>query len=224
MIFLEYLFMFCLFSVIGWVIELVYRSIILKKIVNPGFMTGCVVPLYGFGSIILNIICKQVDKINLNNKIIVLFFSSMLILSALEYISGYLIKKIFHIKLWDYSMRKYNVDGFVCIFFSLVWGFSSIAYYYLIFPWISDVAFSFVHNIYGLFALGIFFGVFLIDLFVTIDLIKKLSDYAKSLRKVISLEKIKIDSIKESTRKNIWKSIYPYISTNRFIKDKIKKK
>lgn len=224
MIFLEYLFMFCLFSVVGWIIELIYRSIILKKIVNPGFMTGCVVPLYGFGSVILNIICKRIDSFHTNYKLILLFFISVLVLSILEYVSGYIIKKFFHIRLWDYSMRRFNINGFVCGFFSFIWGISSLIYYYLIFPWINDVSYNFINNKFCLFSLGIFFGIFLIDLFVTIDLLKKLSDYAKSIKKIISLEKIKMDSMKDSTRKGIWNAIYPYISTNKFLKDKIKKK
>lgn len=224
MVFLKYLFIFCVFSVVGWLIELIYRSIITKKIVNPGFMTGCVVPLYGFGALILTIICNLFTNFNSNYKVLFIGLISIVLLSILEYISGLFLLKFFHVRLWDYSMRKFNLNGFICMYFSFIWGISSLMFYYLVYPWINKFAFNFISNPFGLFSLGIFFGVFLIDLFVTIDLLKKLSLYAKSMKQIISLDKIKMDSIKETTRKTIWKMIYPYISTNRFLKDKMKKK
>ena len=221
---LKYTFIFCVFSVIGWIIELIYRSILTKRIVNPGFMTGCVVPLYGFGAIILNILCTFFLSINSNYKIIIIALLSMILLSLLEFISGWLILKFFNLRLWDYTNNKFNYKGFICLRFSAIWGICSIIYYYLFFPWINIYAYNFVSNGFCLFSLGMFYGVFFIDLFVTIDLLKKIKEYSKSIKQIISLQKIKLDSVTQSTRKKFWDAIYPYISTNRFLKDKIKKK
>ena len=224
MLILKYLFLFCMFSVIGWILELLYRSIVTKKIVNPGFMTGCVVPLYGFGVIILNILCTLFTKINSDYKVIFIFILSVILLSILEYITGYMLLKFFNLKLWDYSMRKFNIKGFVCLKFSFTWGILSLVYYYLIFPWINEYAIKFISNSFCLFSLGMFFGVFLIDLFVTIDLLKKLKEYSFAVKHIINLEKLKLESIRKSTRSKFIKSIYPYLATNKFLKDKIKKK
>jgi len=82
MLFFEYLFIFCLFSVVGWILEFAYRSIVNKKIINPGFMSGCVVPLYGFGAVILNIICSLFNGVESNYKVIVIFC----IISSIDYL------------------------------------------------------------------------------------------------------------------------------------------
>ena len=224
MLLLKYLFIFLVFSVVGWIIEFLYRSLMTKEIVNPGFMTGCVVPLYGFGAIILNILCKFFSNVSFSISTISIFILSIILLSSLEYITGYILFKFFNMKLWDYSNRKLNINGFVCLRFSLVWGILALIYYYFIFPWINDFTLKFLNNRFCLFSLGILFGTFIVDLFISIDLLKKLKEYSKNIQQIIDLEKIKIDSITNSTRKKFWKAIYPYISTNKFLKDKIKKK
>ena len=164
MLLLRYLFIFLIFSVVGWIIEFTYRSLITKRIVNPGFMTGFVVPLYGFGTIILNIVCKLFINIDFKISIIYIFILSIVLLSILEYITGYILFKFFNIKLWDYSDRKLNINGFVCLKFSLVWGFLSILYYFFIFPWINDYALMFLNNSFCLFSLGMLAVTFSIDL------------------------------------------------------------
>ena len=224
MLLLKYLFIFLVFSVVGWIIEFLYRSLMTKEIVNPGFMTGCVVPLYGFGAIILNILCKFFSNVSFSISTISIFILSIILLSSLEYITMYILFKFFNMKLWDYSNRKLNINGFVCLRFSLVWGILALIYYYFIFPWINDFTLKFLNNRFCLFSLGILFGTFIVDLFISIDLLKKLKEYSKNIQQIIDLEKIKIDSITNSTRKKFWKAIYPYISTNKFLKDKIKKK
>ena len=61
---LKYLFIFAIFSVVGWILEVTYRSITNKKFINPGFLSGCAIPLYGFGVVILNIICIMEKILN----------------------------------------------------------------------------------------------------------------------------------------------------------------
>ena len=166
MTFLKYSFIFCLFAIVGWIIELIYRSNITKKLVNPGFMTGCVVPLYGFGAIIINILCVCFSDINLKYRVLFIFIISIIFLSFLEFVSGWIVFKLFNLSLWDYSNHKFNYKGFVCLYFSVIWGIFSVLYYYLVFPWINEFAVSFVNNQFCLLSLGIFYGVFFIDLFV----------------------------------------------------------
>ena len=108
MIFYKYLFIFALFSIIGWILELTYRSLINKKLVNPGFMSGCVVPLYGMGAIILNVICILVTKLNVKHEILLIFIISIIFLTLLEFICGFISLKYFHIRLWDYRERKFK--------------------------------------------------------------------------------------------------------------------
>lgn len=224
MVFFKYLVIFCLFSVIGWILELIYRSLVTKRIVNPGFMTGCVVPLYGFGAVMLNLICNLFLPIESDYKVILIFVLSVILLTTLEYITGLLLLKLFNLKLWDYSKRKCNYKGFICIEFSFVWGFLSLLFYIFIFPWLNDFAINFVKSYFGIFILGVFIGVFLIDLCVSINLLNKLSKYANEIKQTINIEKIKLEARLENRKKKFWNAIYPYISTNKFLKDKIKKR
>ena len=224
MIFFKYLFIFCLFAVVGWILEVMYRSIVTKKIINPGFMTGCVVPLYGVGAVMLNLICNLFIPITSEYKIIIIFLLSIILLSILEYFTGYVLKKFFNIILWDYSDRKYNYKGFICLEFSFVWGLLSLIFYNFIFPWINGVAYNFVSNSFGLFFLGIFMGIFFIDLCVSINLLKKLTKYAEEIKETINIEKINLEARREKRIKKIIDAIYPYISTNRFLRDRSSKK
>lgn len=222
MLFFKYLFIFCLFSSIGWIIEVIYRSLRTKKFVNPGFMSGCTLPIYGFGSIIMYLICNMFSKINSNYKVILIFIISVILLSILEYISGFLLLKIFKIRLWDYRGRKFNLNGYICLYFSCAWGILSLIFYYLFYPHINSIALNFIDNKICLFFLGIYVGIFLVDLACSINLINNLRKYAKGISKIINVEKLKLDVRIKQNRKKFLNAIYPYLSTNKYIKEKIK--
>lgn len=222
MVFFKYLFIFCLFSVVGWILELVYRSIDMKKFINPGFMSGCVVPLYGFGAVIMNIICNLFSNIQSSYKVILIFIISVILLSILEFISGFIMLKFFHLKLWDYSMYKYNYKGFICLEFSFIWGLLSLVFYWFIYPWLDSFSLNIINSNIGLFSLGIFIGIFIIDLCVSIQLLNRLTKYANDIKEIINVEKLKIDVRMKTNRKKFWNAIYPYISTNKFLRDRIK--
>lgn len=224
MVFFKYLFIFCLFSVVGWILELVYRSIVMKKFINPGFMSGCVVPLYGFGAVIMNIICNLFSNIQSSYKVILIFIISVILLSLLEFISGFILLKYFHLKLWDYSDFKYNYKGFICLEFSFVWGLLALVFYLFIYPWLNTFALNFINSNIGIFSLGMFVGMFIIDLCVSIQLLNRLTKYANDIKEIINVEKLKIDVRMKTNRKKFWNAIYPYVSTNKYLRDKMKEK
>ena len=228
MIFYKYLFIFACFSIIGWIIELIYRSLIEKKIVNPGFMSGCVVPLYG---IFLNLICILFSSINTNYKIFMIFILSIIVLTLLEFICGYISLKYFHIRLWDYRKQKFNYKGLICIRFSIIWGLLSVLYYLVVYHHINNISINFISSTNGIFALGIFLGIFIIDLSISIKLFNRLIKYAKSIivsyikwaeiEENINIEKLKLEARINNTRKKFFSAIYPYLSTNRYVREKL---
>ena len=85
---LKYLFIFSLFSIVGWFIEVSYRSYHNKKFINPGFLTGCAIPLYGFGAVIINLLCTLITNANNSHKYILIFIVSILLLTLLEFLTG----------------------------------------------------------------------------------------------------------------------------------------
>ena len=222
MLFYKYLFIFALFCIIGWIGEVIFRSIVNKKIINPGFMSGCVLPIYGIGAIIANLVCICVSKLNSDYKTILIFIISLILLTILELICGYISLKYFHIRLWDYRDLKFNYKGFICIEFSLIWGIASILYYKLAFPCIDSISLNFISSNIGIFFLGIFLGVFLIDLSVSINLFNRLIKYSNEIKENINIEKIKLEARLNTRKKRFLNAIYPHVSTNRYIREKIK--
>ena len=93
---LRYLFMFSMFSFIGWILEFFYRGIRSRKILNPGFMSGCVVPIYGFGAVICDAICNIFSTVESDYNVVWTFLIAIVILSALEFSTGLVLDKVFH--------------------------------------------------------------------------------------------------------------------------------
>ena len=119
--------LFLTYSFIGWVCEVIYCSFPDKKFVNRGFLIGPYCPIYGFGALaVINILTPFSD-----NPIIV-YFLAVIITSLLEYVTGYLLERIYHLKWWDYSNYKLNIHGRVVLHNSLIFGgLSLIAIYFL---------------------------------------------------------------------------------------------
>ena len=192
-------FLFFIGSVIGWVIELLYRRFFSKnnperKWINPGFCVGPYLPLYGSGLCILYLIAGIREHINLGNNVadtVVLLLAMALAMTAIEYIAGIISFKYFHVRLWDYSNEWGNIQGIICPKFSLFWGLLGIAYYYLIHPNILDALDWLSHNLAMSFFIGVFYGVFIIDLVYSTNLIAKLKALSKEYEMVIRYEELK---------------------------------
>lgn len=117
--FFELAFLFMLGSVSGWIMELFFRRFVsMKKWINPGFLNGPYLPMYGCGTVLLFGACF----IPLPRWAIILILTSGLIL--LEYVTGLIFIKGMKIKLWDYSDRRGNIQGIICPLFSLFGGSS----------------------------------------------------------------------------------------------------
>ena len=101
--------LFITYSIIGWVIEEIDILILQKKVVNRGFLIGPYCPIYGFGSLfIILFLNKYLDDP------IVLFFMTMISCGILEYLTSFIMEKIFKTRWWDYSDEKFNINGRIC--------------------------------------------------------------------------------------------------------------
>ena len=124
-------------------------------------------PVYGFGTIIILIIHKILDKYISNKKtfvkIIILFFTCLITLSLIEALGGYLIKWIFNKSMWDYSNHSFNIGKYASIEMGLVWGISSIILIYILKPFLD----KFINKIPKIFTI-ILIIIFLLDSFYTV--------------------------------------------------------
>lgn len=212
--------LFAVGSTFGWVLELLFRRFVsTKKWINPGFLVGPYLPLYGFGLSILFLISYNLNFTTLFNVskitnifLIVLFMTIMMTL--IEYIAGIIFIKKLGVKLWDYSDRKGNIQGIICPLFTFFWGIVSLIFYLFLYPITLDLVKWFStnssHNIWLPFLLGAFYGIIFVDFSYSFEITKRISEFAKNNKVVIKLEALK-EYIREfhDTTKSKFSFIFP---------------
>ena len=118
---------FFLYGFIGWGVEVVYAAVKTHALVNRGFLCGPICPIYGFGMVGL---VYSVNLIPLPDSgslsAVAVFFIGMALTTAIELVGGWALFKIYHIRWWDYSNMKFNLGGYICPQFSLLWGLGSV--------------------------------------------------------------------------------------------------
>lgn len=196
--FLVLAFLFFAGSVIGWGIELFWRRFFSRnnperKWINPGFLTGPYLPLYGFSLVILfSLSFIRVDFIeNIYLQKIVLFVLMAVAITFFEYIAGLIFIKGMKIKLWDYSSCWGNIQGIICPLYTFFWLVLSASYYFLIHPHILNWLFWFTNHMAFSFVVGFFYGVFTIDLCYSLKIMVKIRKFAKENKVLIQLEQLK---------------------------------
>jgi len=195
--FLILAFLFFIGSVIGWGIELFFRYFTSndKKWINPGFCKGPYLPLYGVGACILYLLASLEKFIIISNPLLtklILFIIMAICMTVLEYIAGCISLKFTSIRLWDYSDEWGNINGIICPLFSFFWMLLGAVYYFLIHPYILDALDWLSENLAFSFVVGMFFGIFIIDISVSAELATRLKKYAKENQIEIRYEKLKL--------------------------------
>ena len=206
-LFLTLAFLFFIGSVFGWVLELFFRRFISsanpeRKWINPGFCTGPYVPLYGVGLCILFLIASLEDTALIADPFwekAVLFLFMAVCMTVIEYIAGVLMIRVAKVRLWDYSDEWGNIQGIICPKFSLFWALMGAAYYFLIHPHILGALRWLAQNLAFSFVIGMFYGVFIIDLAHSVQLVARLKRFAEENDVLIKYENLKahIRSVQE---------------------------
>lgn len=196
---LQLAFLFFIGSVIGWGLEVLFRRFISytnpeRKWINPGFCTGPYLPLYGFCLCVLYLIASLESFIPIENTIInrtVLFLVMTLCMTIVEYLSGIFALKILKVRLWDYSNEWGNLQGIICPRFSAIWAVMGAIYYFLIHPFIKTALIWLSQNLAFSFFIGMFFGIFFIDVAHSAQLVAKLKKYAEENNVIVRYETFK---------------------------------
>lgn len=209
-------FLFFVGSVLGWCLEVLFRRFFsAKKWINPGFLTGPYLPLYGFGLVGLFAITQiPLDTGSGWGDALAYIAIMAVAMTVIEYIAGLIFIKGMKIKLWDYSDRLGNIQGIICPLFSFFWLVISAFYYFVIDPYVLSAVVWFVNNLAFAFVVGVFFGIFFVDLGHSLNITAKIRKFAKEHEMVISYEKLK-ESIKdklESIEKKKASFIFPFKS------------
>jgi uncharacterized membrane protein len=193
---------FIIYAFLGWVLEVLYHLYEQKRFVNRGFLHGPLCPIYGVMGVSLIVLLTPVSE-----NVLYVFVGGTIIASLLELITGYLLEVSFNTKWWDYSDKKFNFKGYICLRFSIIWGVISIIFMKVINVYISKLT-TWLANFNG----QILYNIVLISLIVDIALtINSLITFRKlfiDLQEVLAETKNNVDKLAEltlsvETRENI---------------------
>lgn len=133
----DLIYFFTIYSFLGWCTEVLYYFKKEHKFVNRGFLYGPFCPIYGVGLISIIVLLD-----NFKNNIFILFLSAFFLTSFIEYFTGLFLEKIFKSKWWDYTEDPFNINGRICLPYSLIWGAASVGVVKIVHPLIEDVVFK----------------------------------------------------------------------------------
>lgn len=163
----RYLWYFVLYAFLGWCLEEVFCTVTTGKLVNRGFLNGPVCPIYGFGMVLVTAVLGGVTQLWQ------LYLLGALLTSAVELLGGWLLKKLFHTRWWDYSAQPFNLGGYICLKMSLAWGVAVVAAVRGVHPPVSDLISRMPYGV-GVPLLAVLLALFAADAAVTVLAIRKI--------------------------------------------------
>ena len=120
---------FLIYSCTGWCLEVIFAAATTGQLVNRGFLNGPVCPIYGFGMIIVLFALTP-----LQDSVLLLYIGGVILPSALELVGGWALYKLYHTRWWDYSDFPFNIGGYICLQFSLLWGVGTLVVMRIVHP------------------------------------------------------------------------------------------
>jgi len=134
-----YIWFFFVFSVFGWLCEVLWFIYEWKELAERGFMYGPYLPIYGFGTgfcvlFFSGTYSKKTYIGKINIKPLLIFIYSFVILSVMEYISAYILEAVFDMRWWDYDYNKFNLHGRICLKNSIFFGIGGVFTMYFAYP------------------------------------------------------------------------------------------
>lgn len=184
---------FLVYAFLGWCAEVAFAAVHKGKFVNRGFLNGPVCPIYGVGMLVVVTLLW-----GLRSNLILLFLGSAGLTTAIEFATGWVLEKFFHDKWWDYSDKPFNVKGYICLEFTILWGLAAAfivgAVHPFVFMLIKKTPF-----VLGIVLMAVFLAAFVTDLVITVTALAKLP---KKLNAMLEAEKA-LKAISDKIGENI---------------------
>ena len=166
---------FMIYSFLGWVLEVVYHAVGQGIVVNRGFLNGPVCPIYGVGVILIFTLADLVYEGVEATNTLVLFAGGVVFATAVELSGGWALDKLFHARWWDYSKEPFNLHGYICLKFSLLWGVAIVFVVRVIHPFIAAHSADLIPEKYGWPVLAVLGAAYLADIAVTVAVVRGLN-------------------------------------------------
>ncbi len=147
---MNFMLFFLIYGFMGFLLETIFRSISDRKIyISKGFLTKGFCPLYGICAVLI-IEIFTLCELSINNYLGALIGAtagSIAVVTLLEYITGRMLDKVFHYKLWDYSAYPLNLHSYICFEFSLLWGILALLLANFVHPLVEVLVYAVAYNI-----------------------------------------------------------------------------
>ena len=193
----QILWFFIAYSVLGWGVEVAYHALTLGKVVNRGFLNGPVCPIYGFGMLAILSVFNTISADMHTRNGLMLFLGGMVLTTSIEFFGGWALDKLFHMRWWDYSEEPFNIRGYVCLKFSVIWGLGTVFMYRIVHPTVAALSVSLFPERIGWILLGVMSLVYLVDLVVTVLTVQNLNRNLEDLEKLRKQLRIVSDTLSE---------------------------
>lgn len=186
---------FFVYGFLGWCTEVAFAAWKEHRFVNRGFLNGPICPIYGIG---VGVVVNYLSSFKSN--FFLLYITSVILVTALEWLTGFVLEKIFHNKWWDYSDMPLNLNGYVCLLFSLIWGAACVIIVLFIHP--------LIHSILTLIPLTVAMVlIILLDIALFADLYVTVSGILKLNRRLEKMQEIadELHEIADKLGENIYR-------------------
>ena len=199
-----YFLLFMTYSVLGWILEVSCKLVEKKKFINRGFLIGPYCPIYGWGALMMTLLLKKYL-----NDIFTLFIMNILICSILEYFTSYFLEVIFKSRWWDYSNKKFNINGRICLETMIPFGLFGLLVMYVINPIIFNILNMIPISIIYFISIVLFL-LLLIDTITSYSIITKIKNINKKTQSHILLKKDNTEKITLLVKKELLNSHNKY--------------
>ena len=152
---------FLIYSCTGWCLEVIFAAATTGQLVNRGFLNGPVCPIYGFGMVIVLFTLTP-----LQGSVLLLYIGGVILPSALELVGGWALYKLYHTRWWDYSDFPFNIGGYICLEFSLLWGVGTLVVMRIVHPVVAGLV-DMVPPFVGFVVMCVLYAVYAADVVVT---------------------------------------------------------
>ena len=203
-----YFMMFIFYAVAGWLMEVTLGLIEKHKFVNRGFLIGPYCPIYGVGVVSVSLLLSKISS-----NIILLFLLATLICGTLEYLTSYLMEKIFHARWWDYTRRKFNINGRVCLETLIPFGVISVLVICFVNPWLLNLLHQIPNNVLNILVITLML-IYLVDTVISFTIIVRFKNLTKK-------EKDNTEEIAKKVRETAEATINKLIAEKEVLLNKI---
>ena len=168
-----YFMMFIIYSIAGWIMECTLGVIEKHKFVNRGFLIGPYCPIYGVGVVSGTLLLTR-----FSNNVVLLFLLATVVCGSLEYLTSYLMERIFKARWWDYSQRKFNINGRICMETLIPFGVISVLIICFVNPWIFNRLYMIPRNVLN-WLVVVLLVVYIVDCVISFTIILRFKNLSK---------------------------------------------